>query len=89
MGGGIILHYVEAGRDLTANGEAECPIHKLDICILKVSKMSVALHGSHLANMQMNINNSVIELNNGIIRHLCKHILMLDLKYENAVPSVI
>ena len=38
--------------------------------------------------MQININNSVIELYNGIIRTSCKHI-MLDLKYENGVPSVI
>ena len=56
-GGHIILHSVEAGTDLTANGETECPIHQLDICILKVSKISVALHDSHLSNMQININN--------------------------------
>ena len=48
----------------------------------------MALRDNHLPNMQININNSVIELYNGIIRNFCKHI-MLDLKYENVVPSVI
>ena len=47
-----------------------------------------SLRDSHLPNLQVNMNNSVIELYNGIIRNFCKHI-MLDLKYENVVPSVI
>ena len=37
-------------------------------------KLSVALHGSHLANTQININNSS-EMYHGIIRNFCKHIV--------------
>ena len=49
----------------------------------------MALHDSHLANTQIDINNSVIDMYNGIIRNFCKHMLMLVMKYEHSVPSVI
>ena len=71
--GHIPWHSVEAGTYLTTNGEDECPIHHLEICFLIAPKLSVALHGSHLANTQININNSVIDMYNGIIRNFCKH----------------